>query len=333
MMPRSLILVVALAASAQAQPFPSNPDPLAAWAELPTRVSLTPTGAWLPAPAKSGEHFSVYDDSGPRLQVMRYFEGARLLVYVERDTLRHMTIEGVFLTATATRATPKDRFRAVGMMLHPETELDVGGPDTAGLTKVRVRNTGPRTEVVGFIPTSAIGTTARWKALDGEPAWKPDAKTPPAFTLLSAPRGKPFVTVEGTSGSLVMVLERKSGFALVRLVIGAVGWIATSKLAKATRQDLDELAEGVEGGEIGGVFGGGVALPTLADHTPLFDAIDGVYLGESTADFRASPAVTKGAWKRFDLRSELGPISVWTKAALTDTSVRPPSPPGLRSAP
>jgi hypothetical protein len=73
---------------------------------------------------------------------------------------------------------------------------------------------------------------------------------------------------------------------------------------------------GVEGGIAYGVGGGSLdTRPTLPARTPLYDAIDGAFIGETTTLFRAAPVETRGAWQRFELDTEYGKVNAWVRSS------------------
>ncbi len=300
----------ALSSTAFAQSYPERSAGYAR-AVKAARVSLTPDGPWLTTPTAADAYLTVYDDSAARPRFGDNIGGARLLFYVERDALAKV-ITTVSLVAPTELATPgKDLYSSVGLVASPGTLVEPLAPENAQNGRVKVRIVAGATEITGFVASTAIGNTYRWDMTVRRPTWKATAALPKTFALLDKPKGTAFAHVTAATAQPVMVLERKAGFALVRLPNGAVGWIATKQLGKLSSGADGE--EGEEGGVAGGVVGGSYGEQTLEANTPLFDRIDGAFVGVA-ARFDVKAVETKGAWKRYPLSTPYGTVSVWASS-------------------
>jgi hypothetical protein len=306
--PRAALLLLALSSSAAAQTFPERTVGSAITAKS-ARVSLTPTGPWLATPIAAETYLSIYDDGAGRPRFGDYVPDARLLLYVDRDALHTVSV-GTAVVQPRPVAAPKDVFSVVGFVPRAGTPLEIVEPEKDGFVKVRLATL--TYEVTGFVATSSLGTTFQYLDVV-RPAWKANTYLPESFSLLDKPNGAAFLTAKPIADREAMILKRSAGHALVRTSNDAVGWIAAKKLARIP-------PGGVEGGEAGGVEGGvvgGVSTKTtLVRGTPLFDGIDGGFVGVASF-FTAKPAETKGVWTRYDLKTPFGTIAVWSSSQIT----------------
>lgn len=305
---RSVVLcLVALSSSANAQSFPARTGDEAKTAR-PARVSLAADGPWLPTAMPAASLLEIYDTSTPRPRFGRSLREARLLFYVERDALQSVTVGRAFVQPSRAAA-PKDVFSSVGFVPSPGTEVEVLAPEKNGLVKIRHATTD--FEVIGFLSATSIGTIYRYDAFE-RPIWKPNAYLSKGFTLLDKPKGNAFVRAMAGMEREAMVLKRASGHALVRIANGAVGWIATKHVGRLPSPEGGDrgVEDGIEGGE-----GGVVPKRTLASGTPLFDSIDGAFVGVASS-VTAKADETKGAWSRFTLTTPYGSVSVWASSAI-----------------
>ncbi len=277
------------------------------------RVSLTPDGPWLNISIGADTDLIVYDDSTPRPRFGDHMGEARLLFYVDRDALAKAITTASLVTPTESATPGKDLYSSVGFVASPGTTVELLAPENAQTGRVKVRIVADNTEITGFVVPGAVGNTFRYDLTTKRPAWKPGAALPKTFALLDKPKGTAFAQVTATTSQEAMVLQRKAGFALVRISNGAVGWIATKQLGKLPARASGDDVEGEEGGVAGGVVGGSYGAQTLEENTPLFDRIDGGFVGVA-AHFDAKPVETRGPWKRYSLSTFYGTVSVWSSS-------------------
>ena len=280
------------------------------------RASLTFDGPSLPLalPAKAWKTLEVHAERDSRVKFLERVDGARLLLYVDRDALVPFTVRGAKLSPTLEGlGKPLDNYTP-GMLMRAGTELEDVGPDENGRTKVRFawRWDGGSFEVTGYVMTKKINRVYK-HAMDDIPSFEPDLTVPGNFALLDRPNGKPFAVSKNRERVEVMTLQRKPGFVLVRTAQGTVGWLAAKHTKRIPPADDDATGtlSGIIGGGGFGIAGG--ATPTLPANTALYDSIDGVFVGETEAWFSSKPVEELGGWLRFDLKTRFGVATVWAR--------------------
>ncbi|MGE0404113.1 MAG: energy transducer TonB [Kofleriaceae bacterium] len=308
---RSLaVSLVAFSSVAHAQSYPELPVGTARTAKA-ARVSLTPDGPWLPTPLPAKNPVAIYDDTTTRPRFGDFVDGARLLFYIERDALQSIALAGALLLPTETSKPAADPSRTIGFWPETGTPAEVLTPAKNGL--VMVRFSTEDLDATGFVAPSMIGTTNRFGAVASRPAFTPDEMLPKSFVLLDKPKGTAFLRMHAQDPQPVKVLQRSGAFALVRIEHDAVGWVDAKLLKKPSSEDVLGEEGGEVGGVAGGVVGGMASTITLPERTPLFDRIDGAFIGVASF-FTAKAVETKGDWKRYVLTSPFGDISVWSSS-------------------
>jgi len=278
-------------------------------------ASLTPDGPQLAGglPKSGWKTLEVHADAGPRVKFLERTDGLRLMLYIDRSSLVPFTLRGAKLSPTPEGLDkPLDAFTP-GMIMRAGIKLDEMEPAENGRTKVRFgwRWAGGSFEVTGYVMTDKIGPIYRTAIGDYVP-FDPNVTVPGNFELLDAPKGKPFVVSKSKQRFELMTLKRKAGFSLVRTGQGAVGWLPT-KLTKPIHR-VDGAEDGVEGGVMGGVGGGGgQGAPTLPDKTPVYDSINGTFVGETDAWFHEKPVEEVQGWLRFEIKTRFGMATVWAR--------------------
>ncbi len=311
-MKRALPILLFVGHSAWAQSIPSW-NGLSAETAKPAHVSLSQDGAWLPNALTADAVLEVHDDRGARPQFLERLDGLELLFYVDRDALRTFSVGLAVLRPNQTAGAKVDA-KAVAMQLGAGVPLrDVGAPKD-GAVKVSLgwKWSGNSLEAHGYLDATSIGTVYQHAFVPG-PEFVPDVTLPGDFKLLDAPNGTAWVFSKNQERVDAMVLERKNRAVLVRIAQQAVGWIAATQV-KPIPKSVDGEEGGVEGGVLGGVIGGvagGTGKPTLPAKTPLFDGIDGAFIGEVTDGFTHAPVEKKNGWQHFDITTTFGTVAVW----------------------
>lgn len=338
-----IVVVVAMLSAvgaAVAQPLPPA-DGRRVVASTRTRASLSPDGPWLPQAITDYFDLEVQRDSGPRLEIREVALGVRMVLYVDRSTLRTVVTEDVDLVPTVAAAGQARAYNRPGMALDAGTVIEVMAPAERGLSKVQVRrrtaDEAGELRVTGFVPASKIGTLyheGRGLGASG----RSEVSLPGRFQLLAAPGGAAFVVNAGRDRVPAAVVERRGAFTLVQIAEGAIGWIAASQVREVPASMREIL------GDMGGVAeiqeceerGDGVPSPTggcmpdprntVLERTPLLDAIDGRVVGTVVSHFRHAPAQQDHGWARFDVPTRFGKAALWARlddAALA-RAMRPP---------
>jgi TonB family protein len=343
--------VVCASTAAFAQTWPGDSAKAAAGA----RASLAVDGPWLPGKLRGSESLEVHDARGARPKILEHVEGVRLFLYVDPSALVTSTLAGAVLAPTADALRASRDGNSPGMNLGAGRQIDTAGPDENGATAVTIAwhwGGGNALELRGYVATAKLAKVYR-NTLEDIPAFQPDVTLPGDYKLLDAPNGKPFATSKNTERLPAMALIKKSGFTLVRVAQGAVGWIATSqvkaakvatgpikpkrvkvkdivqpvKIQKRGDGDVNGDVGGEEGGVEGGVVGGVMPDKVLPQGTPVLDRPDGKPLGEvEVGELMPTPREDKG-WLRYELPTRFGTVAVWARKSALVTAAPPPPPP------
>ena len=279
-------------------------------------ASLTPDGPWLAKPSEAGGNLEVHDTSHARPRFRSYADGVTLLLYAEPEKLATVTLPGADLVPNVEMLDGPFTAQTPGVQLPPGEILDAE-PDDHGHRKaswIVKWGAGNSFEVHGFVQTDHLGRVYR-SAMIGLGKYTPDVTLPATYRLLDKPKGTAFVFSKTAKRVEAMTLAKKSGFTLVRVGQGAVGWIASAQVNRLAPAKGEGEAGGVEGGVEGGVVGGVVdeAPPALPVHTVVYDAIDGTPVGEVTDLFTGKQVRGDKGWLQFELASPFGPVAVWAK--------------------
>lgn len=322
-MKRTLLVALLLSPwSVLAQPISTGREQ---WVRpLPSaRVSLTSNGPWLDKRAGTGLLFRVKDSSGARIRFVESFDDMQLLLYVESAGLATCTLADAVLYPSEAAAAKYFTALSPGFKPDPGTEVIDATPGKAGLVKLTLR--WRALEFHGYIPGKALGKMFAMNEVSR--SFTPDVSLPGNYRLLDAPGGNAFVfSTEHPELDRVVAqtLGHQGKYLLVRVVQGAVGWIASSAARPLTESySMSGDDNGVEGG---GMEETALDKRTLPIGTVLYDAIDGQSVGNVTGAFTRTPSQHEAGWSRFDVRTEFGIISVWARAALAKPASATPAP-------
>jgi len=282
------------------------------------RASLSADGPLLPGgiSEKAFRSLEVHADSSPRVKFVERADGLRLLLYIDRDALVPFTLADAQLSPTARGLDKPIDTKTPGMIVPRGTKLDEVGYDENGRSKVRLAWQWLRDsfEVTGFIATKKIGPVYHKDDNNDDQyedvryvRFDPNVSVGGNFKLLDAPNGTPFAVSKQRKRVELMTLGRKDGFSLVRTGQGVVGWIP-AKLTKRLPPPMQGWGPG------GGGVGNGVSYkPTLPDKTPVYDSINGTFVGETEGWFHATPVEEVQGWLRFEIKTRFGMATVWAR--------------------
>jgi len=286
------------------------------------RVAWSRDGAWLAQPRETEAEVDIYDEDAARPQLIDGLSGARLVRYVERAKLRDVSLPGAVVYPSAAAARRPFGDLSPGIRLPDGQGLYDAVPTKDGLLKVTYTwssSDDNRLEITGYLRPSAVGKTYRYRAIV-RPEFLADITLPGNFKLLDAPGGAPFLVRTTRDRIAAITLRRAKGYTLVRLYLGAVGWVESKDIRPIL--DSDGRYDDLEMSQILDHDAPAKATgdETLPIGTPLLDAIDGQVIGAVAEGFEVRPAKRAGAWCRYDLGRRHNRLQVWAHACASGSS-------------
>jgi hypothetical protein len=310
-------LTVAAVAFGDGKPPSSTPPTRYVVAPARARISLTADGPWI-APARGTNAgtsaYPVVDATTARPRIeLALDDHATVRVFVDPDALAPLIAEATAVSPRRSIA-PTAGDTTPGVIVRAGRQLDSVGSDEHGVSRVAwTESVGGTTRVHGYVATDKLGKMFLYTGETVPPhGWT--ATLPAAFELLDAPNGAAFATFDRSERNAAKILERSGAFTLVRIRGGEVGWIA-SRLV-----DPNPPSATAGGGAVVSITGdrddnGDASLlpdeATLPYGADLFDRVGGTRVGSVTGTFLIDPVERRGAWRRFELASPFGTISVW----------------------